>query len=305
MSDSKSEQADALARQLKDTLAQRRPRPWKPVLATIVICSAILGLLTWWLLPGARVASLQIVAFDGVYITESSPMAVAQLFVPPDEERPRGLSGQQVVFQEPIVPGAERRIVQVKSDIVGQAATEWPDDKREMREFFVRYISSDPRPENVNDSGRIFVWPHEAPLLVVDADDTLIAEKLDEKASAALAKAAANGWRIVYLTPAAATAHDWRTARTWIQRQPQLPVGPVLGRRLFPSDQKLLDARRELLKSLNLFAGPRLAIVKNADAAQMCKELGMRTVMMGNAAAPPEVAQVASWADVPVGPAVK
>ena len=123
---------------------------------------------------------------------------------------------------------------------------------------------------------------------------------VSEPLAVQLSVAAGDGWRIVYLTPTATTAHDWRTARTWIQRQPQLPIGPVLGRRTFPSDETLLNARRDLLKSLSAFKGTRLAVMKDPEAAQMCKELGMRTVLLGNAAAPPEVLQVASWADVPI-----
>jgi hypothetical protein len=269
------------------------------VLALVVVCSLILGGLTWWLFPRGRQASLQIVALDSVCTTDETPTAVAQLFVP-EEDSERRLGGHKIVFQEPFLPGAQRREEILQSDDQGRASLAWPIGKADMGEFFTRYVDPGPRPANVNDGGRLFAWPKDAPLLILDADETLISEKLDDKAAKTLSKAAAGGWRIVYLTPTATTAHDWRTARTWIQRQPQLPIGPVLGRRAFPSDEKLPDARRALLKSLSAFTGSRLAVMKDADAAQLCKELGMRTVLLGNAAAPAEVLQVASWADVPI-----
>ncbi|HZZ79211.1 MAG TPA: hypothetical protein VFE62_11870, partial [Gemmataceae bacterium] len=253
MADSKSEHADALARQLKGSLAQRRIQAWKPVLVLIVICSLILGGLVYWLFPRSRPASLQIIALDALYTPDDAPNAVAQLFVPPPDLGSGRLGGQKIVFQGPIVPGKERRSEEVKTDEHGRASLAWPVGKAEMAEFFTHFIDTRDRPENVNDGGRLFVWPKDAPLLILDADETLISDKLDDKAAKTLTAAAANGWHIVYLTPAAANAHDWRIARAWIQRQPQLPIGPVLGRREFPSEAKVLDARRELLKSLSAF----------------------------------------------------
>ena len=40
--------ADALAKQLKEQLAQRRPRPWKLVLATLAVSILALGFIAWW-----------------------------------------------------------------------------------------------------------------------------------------------------------------------------------------------------------------------------------------------------------------
>jgi hypothetical protein len=302
MADSKPEHAEALAKQLKESLAQRRPRPWLAVLAALVICTLILAGLVWWLYPRARLASLEIVALDGIFTADETPTATAQLFAPPEDEGTRRLRGHRIVFHEQLVlrpPGEKPREVVTPSDDQGQAAVEWPS-KAELSEFFARYISTEPKPQNVNDGGRLFVWPKNAPLLIVDADETLIAEKLDEQAAVTLSKAAKEGWRIVYLTPAATQAHDWRIARGWIHRQAKLPIGPVLGRRQFPSDEPIGEARRTLLKPLRRFEGPQLAVVKTSDAAQLCKELGLRTILLGNAAAPAEVVQAASWADVPV-----
>jgi hypothetical protein len=303
MAESKPEHAEALAKQLRESLAQRRPRPWKPVLAALAISSLILAGLVWWLYPRARAASLEIVALDGVFTTDETPTALAQLFAPPDDEGTRRLRGHKIVFHEqlaPRPPGEKPHEVVTQSDEQGQASVEWPASKAELSEFFARYISTEPRPQNVNDGARLFVWPKNAPLLIVDADQTLIAEKLDEQAATTLTKAAAEGWRIVYLTPAPTQAHDWRMARGWIHRQAKLPIGPVLGRRQFPSDEPIGAARRALLKSLRRFEGPQLAVVKTREAAQLCMELGLRTILLGNAPVPAEVGRAATWADVPV-----
>ena len=156
-------------------------------------------------------------------------------------------------------------------------------------EFSARFISTEARPKNVNDGGRLFVWPKNAPLLIVDADETLIAEKLDEQAALTLKKAAAEGWRIVYMTPTAAQAHEWRLARGWIQRQPKLPIGPVLGRRRFPSDEPTDEARQALLQSLRKFDEPRVAVVRSPKTAAACKGLGLTTIQLD---------KDAKWTDV-------
>jgi hypothetical protein len=303
MAESKPERAEALAKQLQQSLAQRRPRPWNLVLTVLAICSLMLAGLAYWLYPRARPATLEILALDDVFTPDETPIAHAQLFAPPDEDSTRWLSGHKIIFQEQLVPwppGEKPRERAEKSDEEGQASVEWAAGKMELLEFSARYISTEPRPKNVNDGGRLFVWPKNAPLLIVDADETLIAEKLDEQAALTLTKAAAEGWRIVYLTPAPTQAHAWRIARNWIQRQAKLPIGPVLGRREFPSEEPTGAARRALLQSLRKFDGPQFAVVKSPDAAQECKELGLTTVQLGNAAPPEGVVRAATWADVPV-----
>jgi hypothetical protein len=292
MAESNPERAEALAKQLQQSLAQRRPRPWKLVLAVLVFCSLTLAGLAYWLYPRARLATLEIVALDDVFTSDEKPIAQAQIFAPPEDEGMRRLTGHTIVFHEQLVlrpPGENPRESKDRSDAEGRASVDWPATKAELIEFSARYLSTEARPKNVNDGGRLFVWPKNAKLLVVDADETLIAEKLDEQAALTLKKAAEEGWRIVYLTPSATQAHDWRIARGWIQRQPKLPIGPVLGRRRFPSDEPIGEARRALLQLLRKFDGPQLAVVKSPDAALLCKELGMSAVQLGKDAA---------WSDV-------
>ncbi len=246
-------------------------------------------------------ATLEIVALADVFTPDEMPIARAQLFAPPEDEGTRRLGGHKIVFTEQLVPRPpDEEPHETLSDEQGQASVKWAVPKADVIEFSARYISIEPRPKNVIDGGQLFVWPKNAPLLIVDADETLIAEKLDEQAATTLTKAAAEGWRIVYLTPAATQAHDWRIARGWIHRQAKLPLGPVLGRRQFPSDEPIGEARQAQLQSLRKFDGPQLAVVKTPDAAQLCKELGLHTILLGNAIPPEGIVQAASWADVPV-----
>ena len=81
--------ADALGRQLKDSLAERRPRPWKLVLASIVIATSLLGLLAWWMYPRPRPALLQVMALDIICTPDEKPQVRAQLIGSADDKEPQ------------------------------------------------------------------------------------------------------------------------------------------------------------------------------------------------------------------------
>ena len=227
----------------------------------------------------------------------------AELLAPPEDAAPRRLSGQRVVFHEPrlgLPVGEEPRKIDVTSDDRGEASVDWRLPKAPLGEFLVLHIDDERRTASANELGRIFVWPKDAPVLIVDADETLIGAELDAQASDTLAKAAKEGWRIVYLSVASPQAHAFRTGRGWIhENQAKLPIGPVLGPRHF-SSESVGQARREVLQAA---ARPihrkKLAVVKSAAAAQISTEVGWPTILIGNAA-PAGVVQAATWGDVVV-----
>jgi hypothetical protein len=303
MSDPKppAPKADALARQLKDSLAHRRPRPWKLVLATLAGSVLMLVLLAWWLYPGPKPALLQIIALDVVCPPDEAPHARAQLFAPPEDKEQRRLGGYTVVFHEPpllLAPDVHRREVVAKTDERGQASVEWPVDGAHT-EYKVRHIDVEQR-RGSRDDGRIFVWPKKAPLLIVDADETLIADKLDVQAPKTLTKAANDGWHIVYLSLTSAQPLEFRKARGWIEEHSKLPKGPVLGRKHFSDEETIEQARHDVLKQLQgQFQGALLAVVRSAESARVCQEVDMRAIVVGGAAAPAQV-HAPTWADVPL-----
>ena len=291
MSESKksTRNADALAKQLKESLSKRRFQPWKVVLASLVLCSLLLAGMGWWMYPRVRAAPLQIVALDAVCTPDETPAARAQLLAPPEEKDPR-LSGQTVVFHEPpllLQADAKPREVVVTSDARGQASAEW-SAQAPLAGFLVNYIDANKR-NLQTDRGQIFVWAKDSRLLVVDAEETLVADEVDAKASAAL-KLAAKDWRIVYLALAGDSAHDFRKARGWIIRhQAQLPLGPVLGKSEWPSD--LAAARRAALDSLkSRFTGAIVTVVKSVESARISQDAGLQAVRLSEGLA---------WDDVP------
>lgn len=305
MSDAKPN-ADALAKQLKDKLVKRRLQPWKLVLAALAASVVVLLLLAWWMYPRPKPRPLLVMAFDVICTVDEVPQVRAQLHAQADDDEPRRLKGLKIVFLEPLLPpppnGKKPRETQIESDEHGQGALEWPLHEPTLTEYSVLHIDPELGTASVRDGGRIFVWPRDAPLLLVDADETLIAKDVDAEALATLQKAAKEGWRIVYLAPASTDAHAFRKARRWLhEKQAKLPLGPVLGRGRYPSDEPLDAVRADGYKRLTAkFTGKALAIVKSAEAAQIAKDAGLRTVMIGEGPAPAEVLHVLKWGDIPI-----
>jgi hypothetical protein len=288
--------ADALAKQLKDSLAKRRPRTWKVVLPVLFGSALLIALAAWWLYPRPKGLPLQIIALDTICTPDETPHAIAQLLEAPESAVSQRLSGRTVVFREQrllIAPDVKPREVVTTSDARAQASAEWPVGQAALTEFLVLHVDAEQRRGSPHERGRIYVWPKDAPLLIVDADETLIADELDAKASEALIKAAKDGWRIVYLNLASEQPHEFRTARIWMEKHAGLPIGPLLGRKKFPDDTPVEQVRHDLLKDLQgRFQGKLLAVVKTEASANVCKELDLPTIILGGAATP-------TWADVP------
>jgi hypothetical protein len=303
MSDAKppAPQADALAKQLKSSLAKRRPRPWKLILTVLAASVLILVLLAWWLIPGPIPAPLQLIALDAVYSEGETPHAHALLFAPAQSTPPRRLSEYTVVFHEHgLLPGpaAQPREVVTKSDEAGRASVEWQVEQGHSR-FLALHVEAEQRRGSPNDGGRIYVWPKDAPLLLVDADETLISEELNPQAAETLTKAARDGWRVAYLSLASSQPLAFRKARTWIEQQAKLPNGPVLGRNDFSADIPIEEARREVLKRLRgQFQGKGITVVKTMESARDSTQLGLRTIVIGAGPLPGEAELAPTWADV-------
>ena len=302
MSDAKPP-IDDLAKQLKDSLARSRMRPWKIIVPAAAVTIVVLAAVAWWAYPRTRPDPLQIVALDAIYLSEETPRACALIHAPPTETGSRSLGGCTVVFREHRLnwaPNQKPREMVAHSDKSGKASIEWPVAQAAVTEFLALYIDSDQKGSG-HELGRIFVWPKDAALLIVDADETLIDSELDADAAKILKQAASDGWHIVYLCLAGEKGYQFRTARSWLLRhQGRLPVGPVLGR----ADMDAADvskARVEILKSLrSRFPGRMLAVVRNAVSAQASVDVGCQTLMIGAAPAPPGVTAYPKWADVSI-----
>jgi len=278
--------ADAMAKELKTSLAKDRPRTWKPVLALVTLCSLILGLMAWWLLPRALPPALQVVAFDGVFTPEEKRIVRGQLFALPGVEPAPNLRGHSIVFDD-----QQSCNILVVSDDKGHGAAQWPNEDEPVAAFFVRFVDIARRQGSAKETGRLFIWPKDARIALVDADETLT-DAADDAAPTALNAAVEDGWRIAYLSLASDKAHDFRQARSRLDNLVKLPKGPYLGRESYPASESIDTARRAVMQSLKAkFKGELVTIVQSADAAAACTGLGVRVIRLGDAATP-------TWAEV-------
>lgn len=300
MSDAKP---DELVKQLKETLARRRFRPMPIVLGVLALSVVILAGLAYFLHTGPRQAPLQVLAFDAVVVEEEAPVARVQIYSVEPESPITSLRRKTVVVQEPRRVNQideKPRMVTLKSDDSGQVSIEWPIGKHPIGEFLASYIDVEKQHASVNDRGMIFVWPKDAPIMIV-VDETLIGEALDADAGATLTKAAAEGWRIVYVCFDQIGPAGFALNRQWLRRQPKLPRGPVLTPRKLLESPASADSRREVFAELHQrFTGPKLAIVKTASNARITQDVGLPTAIIGQADNVAGILNVASWADVPV-----
>jgi hypothetical protein len=285
--------SNQMAKQLQEALAKRRPRPWWPVLLALTGSTLFLLFLAWYLYPRPQPEPLQVIPLDGVFTPDEAPFARAQLLALAEKDEHR-LEGQTLVFVEagPIGrPGVQPRELKSQSDAHGQASVEWRDP-----EFLVHYINTTQGHGSPFQRGRLYVWPADSPVLVVDVDETLHAAELDEQASKTLQQAAQEGWRIIYAAVKNSKGGEFLAARDWIENQTRLPRGPILGRTYYPHEMPPLQARRELLQSLRKrFRGPFVFIARNEESGRLGTELGLRAVTLGSTATP-------AWGDVRLQP---
>jgi hypothetical protein len=292
-----SPNAEVLARQLKESLARRRPQPWKPVLVVLALSTMVLAGLAYWLYPRPRPAPLQVMALDVICTSEETASVRARLLRPADDPVERSLQGHTLVFSSARLALAKANDdpveIIVKSDEHGTASAEWPMAKNAVADYLVHYVDRD-KQINQRDPGRVFVWPRDARLLIVDADATFDGSTVDPQASASLLALAREKWHIVYLALATTQAHEFRKTRGWIgANRGKLPVGPVLGRPHFADTELPADTRRAALDWLKQrFPGSHVAIAKNASAAQIAKDAGLRAIHVGPAPA-------TAWKHVP------
>jgi hypothetical protein len=294
--------ADALAHRLKQKLSKERPRPWRLVLGTMLVSIVLLGLLAWWMYPRPSPPPVGVLALDTLSNEDETPTAQAQILLPAGQTNERRLQDQDIVFVDGrlvLPPGESPRDVRVKSDARGRASVPWPRaPKAAMQEVQVRQIDAQ-RKKGTSDSARQFIWPKQSKLVVVDVEETLAELEpaqwnnavpsevaLRGGATAALRSLQKQSTQVVYLALAGGDGHTLLKVRGWLASKSQgpdaLPAGPLLGRAKYPSSASVGDERRDVLKRLQQqFSGEITVVVGSAEAAQVSRDLGLRTLVLG------------------------
>jgi hypothetical protein len=263
---------DELTQQLRTAI--RRSRPWKKgrKVATWVTLALVAALLAWWFWPRPVPASVYVVAFDQLTVPDQlTPLRIATEPVDSKAE----FWGKQEVFVEELkaqrVPGDEPKLVKLRTDATGLAVADWQFTSTPLFAL-IEARCPDVRTKRSDESrARVFVWPAQTPLLVVE----LTAETKTGDGYAAMAvaldKAQAAGWKVVYLATGPDRPRKYEDLRDWAHQQmaadhgEKLPAGPVLGRMSYYDDVNATKARDDVLAG---FAKQFKGYVVFADATQ-------------------------------------
>lgn len=266
-----------------------------------LIAAAVLvlafGGIAWWVGRDLEPESLALAAYDDVALPDTEVTLRAWLQAPGQDDVKLG--GRELLFQVAVTQTGER----AASDDAGTASVSWHAPKATQPvEFLVRF--SDKKLKlNLRDSGRVFVWPATAELLVVDADHALT----DFGAAADALKPLGARYKIVYLTADADRPTDYHKLRASLRqggrssRPNPLPDGPLLGPTV-PLGQGDLDiaAIGQVDRLKQTFPGKAVGVAGRPTEAQMFLTAGWTTFLIGDAADAPAGATVlASWDELP------
>jgi hypothetical protein len=318
--DAGSPRAERLAEDLRGSLRRRRFRPAWIVGGVLTLGILILGAVAWSIYhdSGAH-PILQVVALDSVANLDERSQARAVLLRPLPDGSAAGAGGWELIFQQfqPAArPDAGPRLMKAVTDRRGYAEVNWEVPKGETSAEFVARFVDTRRRQGTTDPARVFGWPKDTALVVVEVEDvlaelpreplpptTVFAPEFLAGAAAAL-HAVRKDVHVVYLTPTVTSWLQARRVRNWITHRAtfpeSIPLGPVLGRADFPAAAAAPAVRQEAIEMLRAhFAGTIVAIVRDAAPASAYEKLGVRVIVVGAEAPGGDLLHAPAWADVP------
>jgi hypothetical protein len=292
MDEAGKKKVDAILLLARESFGGRRRRS---LIALLIICVVLvgigsLGLIYFW--PKGSLPKLVLAAFDQVALPEEEVTLAAQL--EPIEELPsdQDLSGCALFFQELSSGGL---LGTVTTSPAGQAAlrARFPAST----EIVVRFPGEGERRRGVeSNKARVFVWPAQSSLIVVDAVSALAdidATKFETTSNldipsragaAAVLRTLAAKRRVVYLAPGMARALSYNKLSAWLERaavpRDKLPDGPLLvSAGVEPAANRFAFATASNLK--NRFRDTVIGITASPDHARQFREAGLKTYFLG------------------------
>jgi hypothetical protein len=307
----------ALARTHAGRSGKRRKRPGLLIAIALAIVVGGLALIAWLNRSEPEPVPLMVVATDAV--TAAGDSVVLRAWLRPQNGKEEGalLAGQDVYFVDSMLAslddhkGAGGILEKATTGDDGEATVSWkpPDNPPAV---WVRYPGRNPPSY---DGPRVFVWPADSKILVVEARHALMAadtrafRRLQVTqiqsfpgAFQALQQASARGYRIAYLATAPDRPQSYHKLRGWLQRRSPLspgnfPEGPALGRPSYAGDGEEKGAMRDALRALKRrFKGSLMGVAGRASDGELFQEEGLETYLIAVAAkAPRGVKLLQSW----------
>jgi hypothetical protein len=263
---------DDRAQLLRESLKRQRPNTRRVFLLSLVLVAAGAGAVLLWYATRRYPPELIVVGFDHISLPgKSVTLRAATESLEGGQER---WGGQYLFFEEIMPPGAKPADVdRVRTNKDGIAERTYvPKTQDSVSAIEVRYLDDHRRPQYFAAARtRIFTWPGDSRVLVIDVEPTLKNAGDWPGLARALADAHAAGWRIAYLSLQADTPLTYGKEREWLLRQvtadqQALVDGPVLSREALLENQPEAAARKAVLAALKAqFTGPVLYLAGSQE----------------------------------------
>ena len=312
MQDNSRKKVDALLLLAKTAIGDRRRRSWPVLLAMLAVLLIFLTVVVCLFLPKQGLPELILAAFDTVALPKEAVRVAARLEPRQEPLADVRLAGLLLYFQESKSPELLGKIA-TNVDGLATLETRFPEQPQPL-EIIVRFPGEENR-KSAEIRGRVFIWPADTQVLVIDADHVLanvdepkfwVTNNLDVRslpgAAQDLQKARAR-FRVVYLSGAADRVARYNKLLVWLQKtapaSEQFPEGPLLA----PASQSAVDRatfQRETLKHLRVsFTGTVVGIAGGAEESEIFQQAGLKTWQLGSSDdAPKDVTAVKSWQEL-------
>ena len=234
-------------------------------LLAVLIFGVPPALLAWWCWPRAHPAAMIVIGFD--HVAQTGKPVMLRAGTEPAEPSDKRWGGLDLFFEEISAAGAGTgETVKVRTDENGVAAIKWRSKAAAaVTEIEVRYLDEGIKPVRFDVARcRIFSWPIESRVLVVDVQPTLKKATDWPQVAKALVDAQKVGWQVVYLATSASEPALYRKLRDWTMEKmgsdaDPLPRGPILAREKLLEGEPDVSARKNVLVAIkNEFSGPVL-----------------------------------------------
>jgi hypothetical protein len=298
---------DALLMLARTSIAERRRRSPFRLLAVVAVLALLIGLLIWVLWPAPGLPRLMLAAYDQVALPGEEVELCAGVEPADTPKGEAGLAHCDLYFEEK----NPEQVVKCQTDDAGRASlTIRAPEKAGTVLVAVRYPGEKDRRRGAQAApARLYVWPPDTQLLIVDADSALADVKDDrfwttnnldvpplKDALATLQQLQAR-YRIVFLSSNVDRPKRHAKLRSWLEKWPD---GPLLGRACHSNDSDPSEFKEQRIAGLRKrFPGSALGVTRQLEEAKLYQAAGLKTFLIGDNVLPtPGITLVKSWKDV-------
>jgi hypothetical protein len=300
---------DAFRVLAKAGFGDRRRSPLR-LLVIMSLIALLLAVSIYLLWPGPERPPLLLASFDEVALPDETISLCARVESLGEVKTGANLAGCQLYFHEL----QNDRREQLATDRDGRVTVQRSFSSCAVPiEIMVRYPGEGQRPPGNQAKSRVFVWPPETRLLLVDAETALAdvdegslwtASNLDirpKPGAVACLRGARAKYRIAYLSTGADRPSRYIKLRAWLERgwapeQEQFPDGPLLVPACHPP-LNVADFLQTKLKDLKeRFQGTAVAITAHGEHALLFHEAGWQIFLLSATAEKSDgVIVIPSW----------